>query len=231
MAVAFDNRTEFAEVNNPSFDFQCTGSDRILIAALLDTSHAISSPTYDGVALTKLTEVLIPSYFYLELWYLLSPATSVKTFAFSGGGTTVAGLASYTGVPSAPEAVATNTATGGSLTCSVTTLTDNAWAVEVSANDVGTATAGASTTLRMNADPAGFTIADSNGVVSPAGSRSLILTATSANMGGIIVSLSPTAGGGGGGAFPHHYYQQMRQRHSFVKRGSIYVPGPLARAA
>lgn len=40
-----------------------------------------------------------------------------------------------------------------------------------------------------------------------------------------------TIGGGGGGAFPHHYYQQMRRRQPFVRRGALWVPGPVARAA
>lgn len=44
-------------------------------------------------------------------------------------------------------------------------------------------------------------------------------------------SLKPV-GGGGGGAFPHYYYQRLRQRQPrFTRRGSIYVPAPLARAA
>jgi hypothetical protein len=224
MAIAFDAATDGG--NNGGATESLTwshttsaGSDRLLVVSITgDTvpgADNISSVAYNGDALTlvaKRTDGV--RYFYL--YYLLNPDSGannvVITLPASGGHFLLAGSATYTGVaqsgqPDASSSTHSGTDADGSLTHSVTTVADNCWVI-LSAHGYdgsnGAPTAGSGSTRRtFEASFGTWGLFDTNGVVTPAGSKSMTWTypATGGDMSSIMASFSP-AGGGGGGSTP-----------------------------
>jgi hypothetical protein len=131
------------------------------------------------------------------MFYLNAPATGANNVVVSSGGATYkeACAVSYTGVSQTGQPETTpvkNSASGvSSLSTSVTTIANQAWAVMVTQNSNGTPTAGAGTTMRSNSGAGG--ILDSNAGLSP-GSNALVANMPpSGNMGNILVSIAPVA--------------------------------------
>lgn len=135
---------------------------------------------------------------YIKLFYLIAPATGTNNVIVSCSAGDMYGVAtSYTGASQTgqPDAQTTNgSATGTSLTTSVTTVADNSWLVGFSYMNFAIS-AGANTTLRI-ASGAGTVqyMMDSNGAKTPAGSHGLTTTdSTNGFSGHVIASFSPSA--------------------------------------
>lgn len=206
MAIAFDIASDGGLVNpgtSLTWSHTCTGSDLILFAGCFGQtgSDVITGITYNGVAMTLVDKILEggASGRYTYLFYLLNPATGAHDVVISASGSTaISGLAaSYTGVKQSgqPDASAKNSAAGlagnTDYTTSVTTIADNCWTVLFAKNNSGAPTASAGSTERED-NGNGIGIYDSNGVITPAGARSMLVkTAGVADWGSVMASFAP----------------------------------------
>lgn len=143
MAVAFDAvgpDATGADVNSSatlSWNHTCSGSNRLLVVSVSmgnspDTSIT-TSVTYNGVSMTSLTAPVhgnSGTAGYVQLFYLVAPATGTNTVAVTVSTSVDAitgGSVSFTGVnQSTPlNGTTTNTGTGTSASVSVTTNTND----------------------------------------------------------------------------------------------------------
>jgi len=185
-AIAFDTFTNGGHTtatNELSWTHTVTGSNAILVVCeFMNSADAPVSATYNGVAMTLVNSSDGRIGFYM----LKNPATGANTVTVThtGSGADIAGISmSYTGVDQTtnPEANALASNGGGSLASAVTTLTDNAWVTGCARSEDSSVSAGANTILRgtgvsgVSYKLYGF---DSNGAVTPAGSRTLNMTTT-----------------------------------------------------
>lgn len=202
MAIALDtvsSRQASDGTGNPlTFSYTCTGSNLILFVGVNADSNTLTGATYNGVAMTEVGNVQTPASRWNYLYMLIGPATGAHNVVVStSGATTIIGYAiSYTGAKQSgqPDASSTNTGTAvTTLTTSVTTIEDNCWTVATSrTGPLGyPCSGGAGTTMRsngVNADDIG----DSNGALTPPGSKSLIFNPSSAtNIGMVMCSFAP----------------------------------------
>lgn len=202
MAIAFDTTSSVDESYTGStitLSHTVTGSDPVLIVGVNpDTSAAVTSMTYNGVAMTKQNGYAVTGSTTqrIEMWYLQNPATGVNdivvTFDTASAFASVRG-ASYTGVlGTVPDAFNNQNEcqTCDSLATSVTTVDDNCWTV-LMARTPSTMTAGAGTTFRHTG---AFGVLDSNAALTPAGVKTLNVNRASATYHAhIMISLSPVA--------------------------------------
>ena len=206
MAIAFD-ATGNGDVSNAAsltFAHTNTGSDLRLYVGFytlkLDTAFpTLNSVTYGGVAMTAVTGSPTSHQTNLKvyLYFLDAPATGANdvVITWSAQVDQIAGISgSYTGVSQTgtndSQSTTTNSSASTSITLTTTTVADNCWVVGFERNEAGNATDGADTLHRgtVQTDRSFF---DSDGVVSPAGSRSLIQNFNSAKNSGLIASFAP----------------------------------------
>ena len=204
MAIAFDAKSAlgaFSASSPVTWSHTCTGSDRILfVIAYATGGDNFTSGTYNSVALTEIAKVDRGDGRYINLLYLINPASGSNTVSLSYGG---AGLyhgiaSSYTGAKQSgvPDASVTNTAADTSVTGTVTTVADNTWLVGCySSSTGGTISAGANTLLRQGATNSGpdTYLIDSNSLQTPAGSKSMTCNVTSPglDLGIVVASFAP----------------------------------------
>lgn len=211
MAIAYDNSTQGnSSTSSLTFSHTCSGSDRVLILDIYwGAARTVSGVTYAGVAMTEVVAPLDTGGNERHgMYYLIAPATGANNVVITLSGTTgIVGIASsYTGADQTAPIGATRTElgleTGTSYSEALTTATDNSWVVWATRDYAGrTISAGANTALRQReAAIYGMIFADSNAAVTPAGSRTLTLTANlSANwFSDILAEIKPSTGGGGG---------------------------------
>lgn len=204
MAIAFDAASNGRTGSGTSHTVShtCSGADRFLLVGVIgDGADKITGVTYNGAAMSLVAKALLGSARWGYLFGLAAPSTGANDIIASASSASFIEIcaASYTGVNQTgqPEASATDAGTTGvsSRTSSVTTVTDNAWAVEIAFGQSGTITAGASTTRRTTNLVGAFL--DSGGAVTPAGSRALVFNqASSGGVGAVIAAIAPASGGG-----------------------------------
>ena len=141
----------------------CTGNDLILVVGLETfPPHEYLSPTYNGVALTKIDAQNAGTYCRSELWYLIAPAAGTHDIVVTAGAvqavTIIGGATSWTGADqSAPLGTAAKaTGTTTPATVNVTSVAgeyvvDSACAYKATAI---TMTVGAGQTSAWNETPA-----------------------------------------------------------------------------
>lgn len=202
MAIAIDavSSGHNDPVTSVTYSHTCSGSNRMLIVLVGSLRHGdtITGVTYAGVSMTLHAKTPYTAGQELYMFYLYAPATGANNVVVSANTATNIGSASasYTGVKQTgfPDAQVINTVLGGqtSITTTVTVATANSWLVGVYQNDVGDFTAGANTFIRSwdSGDQKALPLCDSNGAQAT-GSRSMTLTIGSANVVGIMVSMSP----------------------------------------
>jgi len=203
MAIAFDTATaDFASASSQTFAHTCSGSNRILfVATRAGTTDNVTGATYGGVAMTLVNKVLIASGSrYLYLFMLVNPASGANNVVLTASGSVdfCSFASSYTGAKQTgqPDAHTTNTNNGTSpYSASLTTVADNSWVVAIAYNDAGGAAAGTGTALRASNCGAGPAFIDSNGAVTPAGSRALEIThnASTVNRAMVLASIAPVS--------------------------------------
>jgi hypothetical protein len=214
MAIDYDakslGRTSSTSASTLTVSHTCSGSNRCLIVAVYskDSLTDITGVTHDGTAMTKIdvvgqSTVATPTIF-ISLWYLANPSTGAKNIVASRTTTGThfsLNAVSYTGVaqtgnPEANNKNASDSTTSLSLT--VTTLTAGAWLV-AGAGGQRAVSAGTGTTMRSDGTASldiGLSMFDSDGGLSPTGSKSLVVTMSENNaVAGIVVVLKPLATG------------------------------------
>lgn len=208
MAIAFDAATDGGNnsgiTDSLTFSHTCTGTDLVLWVGLSGDVSAgaddISSVTYAGAALSLVGKVQGTSSRWVYLYVKTNPATGANDVVITAGSSHyLIGVAcSYTGAhitqPDGTPVTGSNVS-DTSLSLQVTTTVDNAWAVMVGHADNGITGAGTATTQRVLGSPfdlPGFY--DSDGVVSPAGNRTLTFNCNNSPVGGVIASMAPAGG-------------------------------------
>lgn len=202
MAIAYDSDSEGAVGADPSWSHTCTGNDRLLVVVAGRPTDVVVGITYNGEAMTQITETTYPgaTYVGLSLWYLVNPASGSNTIAVdSDGNDNVGAIAiSYTGVDQTnpiDSSNVNNNATGtNSLTVSTTVVDTGCWLVTGASDSVGTgASPGTIGMVRRRFTDNGVNMGDSGQTVGT-GSQSLIWTSGGNNLfRGIIASISPAA--------------------------------------
>lgn len=206
MAVAFDAATNIggADAVTSRTGSHTTGviSNGIIIASVGlwksgGAGDVVTSVTYNGNALTQIATAKHGSGDRrVYLYYGLAPASGAHDLVVttSEALSINIGCATYSGVAQNAPAVS-NTATPSSTTTGQITLTtgvDNSWVVMNCSTESNEPAAGTSTTERFS-DPGLFGFYDTNGAVTPAGSRTLEATASSTNWAMVAAQLAPPA--------------------------------------
>lgn len=143
-----------------SWSHTCTGSNRILIVSVstLSALATVNTITYNGVSLTRVRLDSDSVAIGTEIWRLVAPATGSNTIAVTLSGACVSGssASSYTGVNQTTPIDANNGNTGttgaggGSSTLTVTSATNNTWAVDAIVTADTTITVHSGQTQRNN---------------------------------------------------------------------------------
>jgi hypothetical protein len=209
--IAFDASSTYARVTgvtSKTFAHTCTGANLVLLVCVAtESGDTVTGVTYNGVAMTQLVKKeRSPGDGQWVYWYrLVAPATGANNVvvSFSGATNTVGGAVSYTGakqtgLPDATNSSSVNNSSTASSTFQVTSTVDNCWAVYAfhavgTGGSTVTATIGSGGTMRQEDSQPALRIADSNAVITPAGTHSLAVN-YSANAFFIIqvaVSLAP----------------------------------------
>lgn len=180
-AIAFDATVTAVNPASDTVSFTTSGTDRYLfVQTLIQSSQTADSCTYGGVSMTQIIGPVDTSSVsggeHIYLWGLANPASGANNVvcSFSGAGTRVIDIISYTGAQQTTSIEATNTGSGsgGTATAAVTTLTDNDWLIGYIRSSGTTPSAGSNTTMRTAASEGGRRFSDSNAVQTPPGSFS-----------------------------------------------------------
>lgn len=205
MAIAFDNATSY---NGGTGTFSHTTSSSAGGYMFVLTESTVTAVSYNSVALTLTTNYAWP-FGNLKVWTLAGPSSGANNVSITAGASTNVVVATYTGLDTTqPEASANNHVGNGntSITSSVTTLTNNAWVlgfcIYLTSSYNQNAGTGATKRISIDGNVSGGTslgIYDSNGVVTPAGSYSMTMNASSGSGPWATVMYSviaPTTNGG-----------------------------------
>lgn len=182
MAIAFDIATvDSTGASSPSSSSTAsTVSGATLGLVWIDFSNnasTVSSVTWGGVSMTKLSEQIVGSQTF-SLWAILNPASGVQTVVttYTGSVPTCIFMMSYTGSSNTlPTNVFTPvTGSAASISSPVTTLKDNSWVVNMmyeQSSNSAFYSAGATRRIGNNGAGGSSRLAgDSNAPISPAGS-------------------------------------------------------------
>jgi len=202
--IAFDVFTNGGNVNpgtSLTWSHTCSAGDKRFLIVFMRGGNGegdkVTGVTYNGISMTKLAStVTVPTANQvISGYYLANPASGAHNVVISlSSGYLAAASMSYTGVKQSglPDSINTGTANAVSLTLSTTTVANNCWTVAAIHRETATVSAGTGTTERGHIGGfADFIGCDSNGALTPPGSKSLQGTATSGDWGGIIISLPP----------------------------------------
>lgn len=158
-AVAHDATTDGGSTS--SFSHTVSGTDRVLLVFVnffSTTDPDVTSLTYNGVALSKVTDSLnnwtANRYLETQVWSLANPDTGTHTVSLSASGSIVASsvvASSYNGIDTADpiDAVATNTGSSSNPSVDITTQNANSLIVGgglVAGGDTDPFTPGTNTT-------------------------------------------------------------------------------------
>lgn len=197
--IAFDAATNGNDTTGTSLTFAhtCSGSNRILFVGIVGNtaSNLISGVTYNGVAMTQIASspVQVPSDRYINLYYLVAPATGSNNVVVSASSSTymAAAAVSYTGAAqTSPIDVdgTTTTASANTLSKALTTTVDNDWTVMICQAGGGINTSGASTDFRtQGGSGTSWAMYDSGINIQTAGSTSLTANWSGTAIGAAII--------------------------------------------
>lgn len=201
MAIARDASTEWGTTTWTSLTFShtCTGSNLLLFVGVRwdGWSDSITGVTYNWVAMTKIIWHNDAGNRRTYLRYLIAPATWAHNVVVSSSWSVLlnGNASSYTWCKQSwvPDASAKNSnASASSLTTSMTTVADNCWGVLVGVTNV-TQAAGTWSTQRTLSTDTAFGIYDTNGALTPAGSKSMQVTAVAWGMNTVMASFEPAS--------------------------------------
>lgn len=202
MAIALDATTGWTDeetLTTSTFSHTCTGSNRILFVMAAGNggaSNTILTVTYALAPMTSIGNIRIPSDRWINLFYLIAPATGANNVVITASASSILGAStSFTGASQTGQPDSSNSNSGSaitSLTTSTTVVASNCWLVGIGGVSTGTPTGGSGTTIRNSGF--GVSTIDSNATVGT-GSQSLILNNVSSRMAAFIASFSPVGAG------------------------------------
>lgn len=168
-----------------SFSFTVgTGSNRLLVFGF-DAATAPSGITYNGVALT-LAKTYTGPQGTCQIWYLIAPASGANTLAITGGTGFLWSISDWTNAGQDYAKIVngtagTSNASATSLTATVTTTINNSVQIGYFINNNYNIYAGANTTL-ISGGASGYGLYYSTSPVTPAGSNSISVTCSPADL-------------------------------------------------
>lgn len=187
-----------ASATSQTFSHTTTGPNRILFVGLFGaTTDILTGITYNAIAMSFVGKVQVSTDRWVYLYVLVNPAAGAHNVVISfSGATAIKSFAvSYTGARQGnqPDASTTNSATGAtSITTTVTSVINSCWTFLVAKGLSGSnPAAGAGTFLLGTGND--LSVFDSGGVITPAGSTSLIATSVSTNYATVMVAFSPSS--------------------------------------
>ena len=202
MAITKDaSSTGHADAGNTTLDFShtCTGSNLLLLVHIQIEQDLVTGVTYNSVAMTQLKkEIGAGSVGAVYIYGLLAPTTGANTIsiAFTGVNKYITGIGeSYAGVVQSnlPDATASSFDNTGvsALATTITTVADNCWVGGI-AFWTTALTSVTNGTIRTNGSPTSSNITsfDTNGVVTPAGNKTLTANGTTVKV-NTLVSFAP----------------------------------------
>lgn len=186
-AIARDNVTVSGYVTTPTLTFSHTNTavDILWVGVVVYSgNNVISGVTYNGVSMTQTVNIAQGANGRVHLYYLVSPAMGANNVVVSQSGTDQihAIASSYTSASTigVPDATNTNSGVASSpATVSVTSVATNVWGVGVTwTNRVNSDGTNASI---LGGDTSQFSMFDSNGTLTPAGSKTFDVNMSSAS--------------------------------------------------
>lgn len=187
MAIAFDavSSGSTASATSLSVAHTVTGSNTLGMVNI-DTNNAIdilTGATFNGSAMTlaAATSTLGVQVGYNYYKYAPSTGNVVATFSVAsliGIQTCTYSGVSQTGFPDASQVVNNIGSGGTTLVCTVTTTVDNCWCWSAVRNDNSISITSGGTTRNNSLFGGVFAVGDSNGAVTPAGSKTITWTSS-----------------------------------------------------
>jgi hypothetical protein len=208
MAIAFDAATDLGSnggsTNSLTHAHVCTGSNLVLIVNFVGDNipgnDDITGVTYNGVSMTLIDKVTTLSDRYNYVYILVGPSTGSNNVVINctNNHYLVGEAASYTGCAQTGQPDSHNKSTGTPTanvdlpTVLTSTVADNCWVI-LGVWEYNGLSAGTGTTVRIiESTFNGGGIFDSNGVVTPPGTKTLNTKVSNpANSGRIIFSIAP----------------------------------------
>lgn len=179
MAIGYDTAVNAGYSGSTSttktWSHTCSGSNRFLVVQILTNLDRVTGVTYNGVAMTLIYKGATDNY--STVYGLIAPATGANDIVVtcSTSQDIIAHSISYTGV--SQSIFPSNSAQATSSTVNVVTVYNNSWLVSFYRHtSVGSATAGANTTLRIDDATYAMASADSNAALTPPGTFGQTIT-------------------------------------------------------
>lgn len=199
--VAYTTGTSNGATSTTFTSPSVSGTHTIGIVGVLDSiTDSVTGVKWDSAG-ANLTMVKIgstqsdgASTDFISLWYVFAPttgATSIKISRSGSTGTLLGQALCYSSVKQSaqPDANTTNySASSSSLSTSVTVVADKSWTVLFARSPLQAMAAGTGTTLRSATGT--VVIGDSNAALT-AGSQSMVVTLTAAEVYSIMASFAP----------------------------------------
>jgi len=205
MAIALDAVTNNNNTTGTSLTYSHTngsGSDRMLFVGCSTFGGDYCSwVTYGWVSMVQIGKIKAGNWSaYVYLYALYAPATWANNVVVSSSSsTTIYSMAtSYTWANQSNTMDASNTSSIASaslnFSTNLTTTADNCWSICYTINDTNVFASSSDTRRGTNV---GWNIFDSNGAITPAGSKTMTQTVSGSGNGGVVMasfapSVSPT---------------------------------------
>jgi len=191
-SIGYDNTSNsgaIGAVSSYSFSHTCGAQANLLVFGdghNASSSRDVTSVTYDGSSLLKIRgDGSVGTGLWTSVWYLLSPTVgSSKTVSVNYNGTIssgAGGVVSYSGAKAYSQPDANNgtwSNSGGNPTINVTTVADNSWVFSVAIGGAFGTMTPADTQRWKFTDSDSYVTggSDTNGPVTPAGSKTMTWT-------------------------------------------------------
>lgn len=200
MAIAFD-ATSSAQNNDGTasltFSHTCTSASILIVTTCTNQpQNSVTGVTYNGVAMTSVRGSLNAGSTVIDMWYLLAPSSGANNVVVTMAASSTAKAAqavSYSGVDTAgfPDATSALSPLTTNTTQTITTVADNCWIVW-GVYGGGAITAVTNCVVRAQESTFfGCGVLDTNSAQTPAGLKTMILSAGGAS-GGIMASFAPS---------------------------------------
>lgn len=192
--IAFDTSGGVTSGNSLSLTVG-SGANSILLAGASSSTGSGLTASWNSVGMIQTPTEMIQAGFYLEGFYLLSPASGPHTVATSGSINGAIVGASYAGVSQVAPGTVTQNSSATSITVTATTATPGCWLVVLVTGNNGTPTAGTNAIARtiQSASSNAPSVFDSGAAI-PTGGFSMTINGFSAQpIGAVAYILAPVS--------------------------------------
>lgn len=221
MAIAADGVAEFAVNSNTlTMSLTTSGENRFLVVGIAgdNVNDVITGVTYAGVAMTLADKIKTTNFDrWNYVFVLFNPASGANDIVVSASSSVffTAYAASYTGVNQTgmDATPVTNTAYANTLSTSITTVTDNAWAIQSNyhGTTAGALTATGTDVIRELSTYQNAGIVDTDGPISPAGARAIAVDGASGGpMSAVMIAIAPLVSNSNFFMMPSQSHAQRR---------------------